>query len=223
MAEIARIRWQSPPPTSVDEELMVYDEGSAYLVVRTARDGSPAIGTWRAAVGADELTVLTGQSRDVDLRHAVDDPVVTAAERIAAHAREFPVATATFYTSVLPDGDVALLAVGAGAGPAGFQLDPDSVVVHLEDDDGNEVGWHPMQRLETGFVSPEPAGLGGVGRAAEIEPGAYGAIALTGPAISGPPATAVAIETTGQLWDAVPEQPSYERFRVRTAAVPLPT
>lgn len=222
MAEIARIRWQSPPPTSVDEELVVYDDGSAYLVIRTARDGSPAIGTWRATVGADGLTLLTGQRRAVDLRHPVDDPVVTAAERIATEARDLPVATATFYASALPDGEVALLAVGGGTGPADFQLDPDSVVVHLEDGGGNEVGWQPIQRLETGFVSPEPAGLGGVGRAAEIEPGAYGAIALTGPSISGSQAAAVAIEVTGQLLDAVPEQPSYERFRVRTAAVPLP-
>ena len=38
MPEVARIRWQSPPPTSVDEELVVYDDGAAFLVVRSARD-----------------------------------------------------------------------------------------------------------------------------------------------------------------------------------------
>lgn len=222
MAEIARIRWQSPPPTSIDEELVVFDDGSAYLVVRTARNGSPAIGTWRARVGAEDLALLTGRQVEVDPRHPIDDPVVTAAERIAAEARELPVAIATFYASVLPDGEVALLAVGGGQGPAGFQLDPGSVVVHLEDGEGNEVGWHSMRRLGTGFVSPEPVGLGGVGRVAEIEPGAYGAIALTGPSISGSQASAVAVEVTGQLRDAVPEQPSYENFRVRTAVVPLP-
>lgn len=220
MTEIARIRWQSPPPTAVDEELVVYDDGLAYLVVRTARDGTPAIGTWRASVEAGDVAMLTGRTREVDLRHPVDDPVVVVAERVATAARELPVATATFYASALPDGEVALLAVGGGLGPAEFRLDPDSVIVHLEDGEGNEVGWQPMQRLEAGFVSPEPAGLGGVGRAAEIEPGAYGAIALVGPTISG--GQQVAVEVAGQLHDALPEQPSYERFRVRTAAVPLP-
>lgn len=221
MAEIARIRWQSPPPTSVDEELVVFDGGSAYLVVRTARDGTPVIGTWRTGVGPADLALLAGRQLEVDLRHPSDDPAVMAAERIAAAARELPVATATFHASVLPDGEAALLAVGGGEDPAGFQLDPDSVVVHLEDGEGNEVGWHPMQRLGTGFVSPEAVGLGGVGRAAEMEPGAYGAIALTGPPISGERVAAVAIEVSGRLQDAVPEQPSYESFRVRTAAVPL--
>lgn len=221
MAETARIRWQSPPPTSVDEELVIYDDGSAYLIVRTARDGSPVIGTWRSDVGPADLEVLAGQQHTVDLRHPVLDPVVSVAERIAAAARSVPVATATFHASALPDGEVALLAVGGGTGPADFQLDPGSVVVHLEDGDGNEVGWQPMRRLETGFVSPEPEGLGGVGRPAEIAPGAYGAIALGGLPITGGQGVAVAVEVAGRLHDALPEQAGYEYFRVRTAAVPL--
>ena len=222
MAETARIRWQSPPPTSVHEELVVYDDGAAYLVVRVARDRSPVIGTWRTSVDSADLAVLAGQVLTVDLRHPVLDQVVSAAERAAGRAREAPVATATFYASVLPDGEVALLAVGGGTGPAGFQLDPDSVVVHLEDGDGNEVGWQPMQRLEAGFVSPEPLGLGGVGRPAEIPPGAFGAIALSGPPIERGQGVAAAVEVTGRLHDALPEQPSDEHFRVRTAAVALP-
>lgn len=225
MAETGRVRWQSPPPTSIDEELVVYDDGSAYLIVRTARDRSPVIGTWRAGVDDADLAVLAGlmgQQRTVDLRHHELDPVLYAAERIAAAARDSPVATATFYASSLPDGEVALLAVGGGTGPADFQLDPDSVLVHLEQADGTEVGWHPMQRLETGFVSPEPQGLGGVGRPAEITPGAYGAIALAGPAIERGQGISVAVEVTGRLHDALPEQPSDEHFRVRTTAVPLP-
>ena len=222
MAETARIRWQSPPPTSVDEELVVYDDGAAYLIVRTSRDASPVIGTWQADVDAVDLDALAGQERIVDLRHPALDPVISTAERIAAAARATPLATATFYASTLPGGEVALLAVGGGTGPTDFQLDPDSVIVHVEDSHGNEVGWQSMQRLETGFVSPEPQGLGGVGRPAEIPPGAYGVIALNGPAIAGGPEGAVAVEVTGQLRDALPEQPSDEHFRVRTAAVPLP-
>jgi hypothetical protein len=222
MAEIARIRWQSSLPTSVDEELAVYDDATALLVVRTSRDGAPVIGTWKATVAPADLVLLQGQRREVDVRHLVPDAVMATADRVAADARDTPVATATFHTGVVPGGGVALLAVGGGTAPAAFELDVDSVVVHLEDD-GKEVAWHRMERLETGFVSPEPAGLGGVGRPAEIAPGAYGGIALAGPPLdaAGAVAVAVAIEVAGYLRDGLPEQVSYQRFSVRTAAVPL--
>ena len=218
MPEIARIRWVSPAPTSVDEELVAYDDGTALLVVRTSRDGSPAIGTWRASVAPEEMAVLQGQRREVDLRHPVLDDVIMAADRVAAEARETPVATATFHAGVVPGGGVALLAVGGGTAAAEFELDVDSVVVHLEND-GTEVAWHQMDRLGTGFVSPEPEGLGGVGRPAEIAPGSYGVIALNGPPLEA--AGAVALEVAGYLRDALPEDASYERFTVRTAPVPF--
>jgi hypothetical protein len=218
VAEIARIHWQSPAPTSVDEELVVYDDGTARLVVRTSRDGAPAIGTWSATVAPDDMAVLEGQSRDVDVRQPVSDPVVATADRVAASARESPVATATFHAGVVPGGRVALLAVGGGTAPAEFELDVDSVVVHLQDD-GAEVGWHRVERLQTGFVSPEPAGLGGVGRPAEIAPGAYGAIALDVAPLE--EAGQVAIEVAGYLRDGLLEHPSYQRFIVRTAPVSL--
>lgn len=221
MAEIARIRWQSPPPTSVDEELAVYDDATALLVVRTSRDGAPAIGTWKATVSPEDLAVLGGERREVDVRHLVADPVIATADHVAASARDTPVATATFHTGVVPGGGVALLAVGGGTAPAAFELDVDSVVVHLEND-GTEVAWHRMERLETGFVSPAPEGLGGVGRPAEIAPGAYGGIALAGPPFDGAGAVTVAIEVAGYLRDGLPEETSYQRFRVRTAAVPSP-
>jgi hypothetical protein len=220
MPEIARIRWQSPPPTSVDEELVVYDDGKALLVVRTSRDGSPAIGTWSAGVAPEDMAVLEGQHREVDLRHPLLDDVVAAADRVGAEARETPVATATFHAGVVPGGGVALLAVGGGTAAAEFELDVDSVVVHLEND-GTEIGWHQMERLQTGFVSPEPEGLGGVGRPAEIAPGAYGVIALAGPPLE--EAGAVAIEVAGYLRDSLPEDASYQRFTVRTEPVPLPS
>ena len=221
MAEIARIRWQSPPPTSVDEELAVYDDATALLVVRTSRDGAPVIGTWTASVSPEDLAVLEGQRREVDLRHPIADPVIATADRIAADARETPLATATFHAGVVPNDGVALLAVGGGTAAAAFELDVDSVVVHLQNG-GTEVAWHQMERLQTGFVSPEPEGLGGVGRPAEIAPGAYGGIALAGPSLDDAGAATVSIEVAGYLRDALPEQTSYQRFTVRTAAVPLP-
>lgn len=219
----ARIRWHSPPPTSVDEELVVTEDGTGVLVVRTARDGTPAIGTWTAAVTVDDLAVLVGQSREIDVTQPpVDDEVVRLAERIAAAARRHPLATATFHAASLPGGEVALQAVGGGESAADFQLAADSVVVHLERD-GVEVAWWPMDRLLTGFVSPEPTGLGGVGRPAEIRPGLYGTIALSGPAMSGP--GEVAVEVRGLLRGEAGDESGargYRPFLVRTAPVPLP-
>jgi hypothetical protein len=221
VAEIARIRWQSPPPTSVDEELAVYDDATALLVVRTSRDGAPVIGTWTASVSPEDLAVLDGQRREVDLRHPIADAALVTADRIAADARETPLATATFHAGVVPNDGVMLLAVGGGTAAAAFELDVDSVVVHLQNG-GTEVAWHQMERLQTGFVSPEPEGLGGVGRPAEIAPGAYGGIALTGPSLDDAGAATVSIEVAGYLRDQLPDEVSYQRFTVHTAAVPLP-
>ena len=219
MTQIARIRWRSGFPTEVDEVLVVDDDGTARLVVRTSRDGAPVIGSFATIVTPAQLAVLDGQHREVELgRPGGHDPVIIVADEVVVAARAEPVATATFYVAVVPGIGLALQAVGAGAGPADFQLDPASVIAHVELD-GTEVAWHELDRLETGFVSPEPAGLGGVGRPAEIGPGAYGTLALSGPTVTGP--GSVALEVRGLLRDSLPEQ-GYEPFRVRTAAAALP-
>lgn len=219
MVEIARIRWTTPPPTSVDEELMVGDDATAWLVVRTSRDGSPVIGTWRASVATADLAVLDGQDREVDLRRPSADPVVQVADRIAADARSSPVSTVTFHARVGSGGRAVLVAIGGGVSAAEFELDAGSVLVHLEDGSGTQIAWHQLDRLETGFVSPEPEGLGGVGRPAEIPPGGYGVIALDGPPLR--EAHAVAIEVSGRLRGALPDELTFEPFTVRTASVPL--
>jgi hypothetical protein len=221
MAEITRIRWHSPAPTSVDEELVAYDDGSAWLVVRTARDGSPTIGTWRSELSPEDRTLLDGVRREVDLLDRHPDPLLASVQRVVAAVREHPVATATFHVGVVaPDGELALFAVGGGLGPAAFELDRDAVIVHLIRA-GTEIGWHPVGPLQVGFVSPEPAGLGGLARPAEIAPGAYGAIALPTPAGTGTEADAVALGVSGYLRDGLPEGAAYRPFTVRTADVPL--
>ena len=218
MTDIARIRWRSVSPTEIDEELVVDDAGTALLVVRTSRDRTPIIGTFSAPASAAEVTELDGQRRDVDLQHPLVDGVIATAERLAARARQHPLAAATFYTAAVPGGGLALQAVGAGEGPAEFQLEPDRVIAHLERN-GTEIAWYELEPLATGFVSPAPEGLGGVGRPAEIPSGGYGTIALAGPTISGP--GEVAVEVRGWLRDRLPER-SYEPFRVRTAPALLP-
>lgn len=218
MPEIARIRWTTPPPTSVDEELVVYDDAEARLVVRTSRDGQPVTGTFTASLEPDELETLTGAYREVPLLRAEPDQVNTAAAEVAARARTTPVATATFHAGLVPSGGVSLLCVGAGAESVRFELDPDSVIVHLEAA-GTEIAWHELDRLGTGFVSPTLEGLGGVGRAAEIAPGDYGAIALQEIALDG--ADAAAVQVAGRLYEALRDGASYQRFTVRTATTPL--
>ena len=155
MTEIARIRWRSHTPTEVDEVLVVNADGTGRLVVRSSRDGSPVIGTFEATLSAAELTLLDGQRREVDARRPDPDAVTVTAASIATAARTQPLATATFYLSVVPGGVLALQAVGAGQEPTAFELDPGSAIVHVERD-GHEIAWHDMDRLETGFVSPEP-------------------------------------------------------------------
>ncbi len=234
MAELARIRWVSSFPTSVDEELVGYDDGTALLVVRSSRDGSPAIGTWRTYIDADDRVAFAGGDLEIDLLHPPSSPIVAVAVRIAARARDEPISSATFYVAVVPGIGLALQAVGGGTSAAQFQLDEDSVIIHLENTDGHELAWHPADRLEAGFVSPTPEGLGGVGRPAEIAPGAYGTIALSCPALDDEIGSAgsvspgivstgarqVRVEVAGQLRDALPQNAGLRRFVVRTAPVP---
>lgn len=216
--EVARIRWRSAAPTEIDEELVVLDDERAVLAIRTSRSGSPTVGTFGAQVPVGDLAELRGEHREVDAWAVRPDPVIMIADRIASSAQDHPLAATTFHAAVLPGGGFALQAVGSGDRAAQLELDRDSVIIHVERD-GQEVAWHPHPTLETGFVSPEPEGLGGVGRPAEIGPGAYGTIALSELGINGP--GAIAVEVRGWLRDELPGA-SYAAFRVRTAPVPLP-
>lgn len=220
MTRVARVRWASPEPTAVDEELIVSDDGSAMLVVRTSRRGDPVVGTWRTTVAPPDLEALAGVDLVVDLLHPVDDEAVTVANRVAAGTDE-PVAILAFAANALPDGRVVLVAAGDGAAPAQVELDPDSVVVHLEQADGTEVAWQPTEPLITGFASPGAENLGGVRMPTMIPAGQYGGIVVATPSDANTPATHVAISLAGWLRD---ESPDADRraFRVRTAAASLP-
>jgi hypothetical protein len=219
VAAVARVRWRSSAPADVDEELVVDEDGSSMLVVRTARDKSPVVGTFAGSASTEDLAALAGQQLDVDLDRPIAEPVIIIADALARVAREQPVAALTCYVAVVPGGGLAFQAVGSGVRPARVELDRDSVIIHLERD-GREIAWHEHPSLETGFVSPEPVGLGGVGRPAEIPPGGYGTIALSDLGLVGP--GEVSVEARGWLRDEQPGS-AYEPFRLRTAAVPLPT
>ena len=216
MERLASVRWQSPPPTSVDEELAAYDDGTAWLVVRCPRDGTATIGTWSTTLKADDHTALAAAGDVVvDLLHAHAVPEV--AERIRAAALATPVATAQFLAAAGMGATVTLAAVGGGTRPVQFELDPGTVTVHVEED-GATLAWFEASPPVTGFVTPEAVGLGGLGRRAEIAPGAFGAIALDVPGMVAVTGSDVAVQASGWLAEGLPDQEMPRPFRVRTAA-----
>jgi hypothetical protein len=214
MQRVAAVRWTSPPPTSVDEELVAYDDGSAWLVVRCSRDGSPTIGTWSTTpTAADHAALLAAGDVVVDLLEP--HGASSTAEAVRAAALGAPVATARFVAAPAEDGTVTLVAVGEGARPVRFELDPDTITVHLEED-GATVAWFEARRPVTGFITADATGLGGLGRRAEIGSGAFGALTLDVPAAPVPWDT-VTVALSGWLAEGLPDEPMPARFRVRTA------
>lgn len=220
MAQVGRVRWRSPEPTAVDEELVVSDDGTALLVVRTSRRGDPVVGTWRATVAAADLAALTGVELVVDLLHPDAEGPVDVADRVAAAADE-PVAVVGFAVNVLPDGRVVLLAAGGGTTPAHLELDPDALTVHFEQADGTEVAWRPVEPPVTGFASTDAQNLGGVRSPTRIPAGTYGGLVVGQVAEPDPGAARVAVGVAGWLQDETTEG-EVRRFRVRTPAAALP-
>ena len=72
MQRVVTVRWESPPPTSVDEELAAYDDGTVWLVVRGSRAGAATIGTWSTTpTGEQHAALVASGDISVDLRHPV--------------------------------------------------------------------------------------------------------------------------------------------------------
>ena len=215
MERLVTVRWESPPPTSVDEELAAYDDGTVWLVVRGSRDGAASIGTWSTTPTKKKHAALVAEGDAiVDLRRP--GGATEIAEQLRAAALEDPVATALFVAARGPGRSVTLAAVGGGTRPVQFELQPDSLTVHVEVD-GATRAWFEAPTPVTGFVTPDAVGLGGLARRAEIPPGTVGAILLEpeGPEID--PAAKVAVALTGWLAEGLPDQEMPLPFRVRTA------
>jgi hypothetical protein len=216
MQRLVTVHWRTPAPTSVDEELAAYDDGTVWLAVRSSRDSEPSIGTWSVTPSPDDHAALVAAGDlEVDLLHPEILPEVV--DRLRAAARTTPVATARFIAAPGGGDGVTLAAVAVGSRPVRFELDPDSLTVHLEQD-GATLAWHEAARPATGFVTPDATGLGGVGRRAEIPPGSFGAIPLRAAGIEGAPGDEVAVQLGGWLAEGLPDQPMPLPFRARTAA-----
>lgn len=225
---LADISWRTPPPTSVDEQLVLYDEGLACLVVRGPRDAGPAIGTYACRPGeadARELAASGPGPRVISLT-AHEQPMESlfpVLDRVRELATETPEAIAIFHGRAVgrqDDGSftLALLAVAAGTRPVEFELDPERCNVHFLAGD-QAINWRPLPELQTGFINADAKGLGGLSRPAVIAPAAYGAISF---AIETPEgADTLSIQVAGWLRAALPDEATPEPFEVRTEPAPL--
>lgn len=230
MRRLATFSWTTPAPTSIDEELAVFDDGSAWLVVRGPRAATPAIGTYRcepAPTDRDSLAAAGAGPVVFDLLEASPSAdrvaLMVVADRVAAAARDLPYAVATFYVQdleLVAPGSLALslLVVGSGDRAVEFELDPDRSSL-LFDQAGQTLSWSDLPGLPAGFTTPDAVELGGVHRRARIEPGEYAAIAIDvpGPAL----ATSVSARLAGWLSSALPDELHPGRFELLTGDAPL--
>ena len=184
-AELLAVRWGTPPPSAVDERLVVGDDGRARLDVLRPRTRPDSVGTYAGAVSPDELGALSALGREVWLDLTVADPDTAAvgavAGRVADRLRESPVAVAQFFARPVGEGDgglsLAVGVVGRGERPVGFELDVPGCAVHFTAG-GAPLSWTPLPALATGFMSVDAEGLGGVRQRAAIRPGVLGAISV---------------------------------------------
>jgi hypothetical protein len=215
MRRLVTVRWESPPPTSVDEELGAYDDGTVWLVIRGSRNRAATIGTWSTTPTAEEHAALVAAGDiSVDLRHPVEG--VETAELLRTAALAEPVATVRFLAARGEGRSVTLGAIGGGTRPVQFELQPGSVTVHVEVD-GATQAWFEASPPDTGFVTPDAVGLGGLGRRAAIPPGTLGAILLDVPGIETVAGDGVTVALSGWLAEGLPDQELPIPFRVRTA------
>lgn len=234
---LAEFAWRSPPPSSVDERLVLTDDAAWLLVVAPVRDDG-AVGVFRAEVPPEERAVLAaagpgphvfdvlapaggspggssgGPSGDADLR--------AAAQRVAELAHGQPVAVAQFGAAgIIRAGAapiVSLTVTGVGAESVSFHLDPGRITVQFAADD-QALDWQPAPAPGMGFMTPDADLLGGVGLGANVAPDDFGAIAL---GVAPPPtATRVSVSLTGTLHANFAGSHEDAPFRVRTPWAPV--
>lgn len=230
MARVASFAWRTPPPTGVDEELAVFDDGSAQLVVRRPRALSAAIGTYEGRADPADVAVLAAAGPGPVVFELLSPPegdegarLLEVADRVAAAVRQAPLAVAEFFARPVPSADPGLLStalqvLASGSRAVEFELDPQALSLHLVQD-GQTVAWRELAEPAIGFMTPDAEGLGGLRSAARVEPGRYGAILFTTQAAPG--TTSVLLQVRGWLRNALPDDPMPEPFEVRTAAVDL--
>jgi len=229
MKRVATFYWEAAAPVPVNEELALYDDGWARLVVRSPLDGKPTIGTYAFKPAKEDFDVLAKAGAD-DVSFDALGPISDAmrglqdqARRVAVEALDNPEATASFYGPPLGPSNsgeltVVLQVVGAGKRAVQFDIDPLECAV-LFSNFGEPVGWREFPELATGFVTPDAEGLGGLSRRAEVKPKAYGALVVK--TLLPTPVTGVAIQVAGHLYEALPDEKGGAPFAIRTDVVDL--
>ena len=187
-------------------------------------DGGQTIGTYSTTPSQadfDELVAAGGSEAYFDVLGPIGPKtadLMTMADEIATAARSTPVATAAFYGQPVgpaKDGEKTLVlqVVGGGTKKVQFQLEPLECAV-LFQNLGEPVGWREFPEIETGFITPDADGLGGLGRRAVVAPGAYGAIIVK--TLLPTPVTSAAFQLSGTLYEGLPDELVGSRFAVRT-------
>ncbi|MET0773226.1 MAG: hypothetical protein ABWZ82_09090 [Candidatus Limnocylindrales bacterium] len=229
MARLATFQWHSPPPTSVDEVLVI-EEQLARLVIRRPRRVTSTVGSYVARPLDEDRSLLMAAGPDpvtFEVWPPMTDPGMLAlqvvADRVAETCLASPRATVTFSATVTQAADgvlsVALLALAEGSDPVEFELSPSDSVVHLSGPQG-EITWLAMPRPATGFVTGSAEGLGGLGVRARMRAGEPAGTTFEVPDVTG--STTIAIEVAGTLSEALPDERMPSPFAVRTPEASIP-
>src|SRR4029453_19426237 len=120
-----------PAPSSIDERLIVSDDGHARLDVLRPRSVGDTVGTYEGEVDEAEVRELAAAGPDVEVDVGVQDPRLAAvgivAGQVAQRLLASPLAVAQFFAR--PVGAVPPLpptlapcVLGGGSQPVGVQL-----------------------------------------------------------------------------------------------------
>src|SRR4030095_14575985 len=78
MATLVTVRWRTPAPSSIDERVIVSDDGHARLDVLRPRSVGDTVGTYEGEVDEAEVRELTAAGPDVEVDVGVQDPRLAA-------------------------------------------------------------------------------------------------------------------------------------------------
>ena len=224
MAALVTVRWRTPPPSSIDERLVVTDDGHARLEVLKPRSLGDTVGTYEGPVEETDVGELTAAGPEVELNDAVQDPrlaaVAAAADRVVKRLLDSPLAVAQFFAR--PVGAVPplpeTLALGVWGRLAAGRIRAQSRRVRgafqLEE---SPVSSTPLPELSMEFVMPDAEGLGGVRQRATIAPGIVGTVSV--PLVVPDDADELSVQVVGR-W-ILPDEQRAEDFEVRTESQKL--
>ncbi len=225
MAPLVIVRWRTPPPSSINERLIVGDDGRARLEVLRPRTFGDAVGSYEGAVEEAEVSDLITAGREVELDVVMQDPrlgaVAVAADRVAQRLLASPLAVAQFFARSVGDASpgsatLALGVLGRGSQSAEFQLDLAKCAIRFNFG-ATQVSSIPLPELPMGFMTPDAEGLGGVRQRATVAPGVLGAISMPVAVPDG--ADLLSVQVIGSWF--LPGAGTPEDFEAHTAAQAL--